>query len=272
MPGLGMHARDATEPPARTVAERVDTLDVSLFDAIDSQTHASERRSLLALQRATARRHPRYAYLEIGSHLGGSLQPHVLDRRCARIFSIDPRPAQQPDDRAPGCRIDYVDNSTQRMLGLLGALAPEGVAKVQCFETDSARMDPAGIGAAPQLAFIDGEHTRGAALADFRFCSSVIAKDGVIAFHDFDYIHPAILEICAALRRTHPQCLALKLDGTLFALFYDPALVRSDAYLGELYARNRTYLRRFRIKAWARRLLPRPVRGALAFLVRPFAK
>jgi len=233
---------------------RVDALDVSLFEAIDSQTHEPERRSLLALQRATARRHGRYAYLEIGSHLGGSIQPHLLDARCARVFSIDPRPGQQPDDRSPGCRIDYVDNSTGRMLGLLKALAPDAVAKIECFESDAARMDPARIGEQPQLVFIDGEHTRGAALSDFRFCSRVVAADGVIAFHDFDYIYPAILEICRALKRTHPRCLPLKLDGTVFALFYDPSLVRADPYLSALLARNRNFLLRFRLRTWTERL------------------
>ena len=34
----------------------------------------------------------RFAYLEIGSHLGGSLQVLIQDERCERIVSIDSRP------------------------------------------------------------------------------------------------------------------------------------------------------------------------------------
>jgi hypothetical protein len=65
----------------RPVSDRIEDLDVGLFDAIPSQTSADTRRSLLAVHRATARRHGEIAYLEIGSHLGGSLQPYLLDPR-----------------------------------------------------------------------------------------------------------------------------------------------------------------------------------------------
>ena len=58
---------------------RVAALDLSLFDAIPSQSSAWDRRSLLACQAAIRQRIGRYVYLEIGSHLGGSLQTHVLD-------------------------------------------------------------------------------------------------------------------------------------------------------------------------------------------------
>src|SRR5262249_19291696 len=108
----------------RPVSERIEDLDIGLFDAIPSQTSADTRRSLLAVHRAPARRHPAIAYLEIGSHLGGSLQPYLLDPRCRAIYSIDPRPAAQKDDRAPGFVAAYGQNSTARMLALLRELAP----------------------------------------------------------------------------------------------------------------------------------------------------
>jgi len=57
----------------------------SLSDALDLSLLAKSLRrlvlaigaSLLAVQRAVARKHGEYTYLEIGSHLGGSLQPHL---------------------------------------------------------------------------------------------------------------------------------------------------------------------------------------------------
>ena len=76
----------------RPITERIDDLDLSVFDLVPSQTSDAEKRSLLAVQRAVARRFGAYNYLEIGSHLGGSLQPHVRDPRCAHIDSIDLRP------------------------------------------------------------------------------------------------------------------------------------------------------------------------------------
>ena len=87
--------------------------DLALFEQIPSQSTDDDKVSLLAVQLATRELRPRYKYLEIGSHIGGSIQPHLLDDRCARIFSIDKRPLRQPDER--GVDYLYPDNSTARM-------------------------------------------------------------------------------------------------------------------------------------------------------------
>lgn len=55
------------------VSARIDRLDITLFDHVFSDTSASDRRALLAAQRAVARAHGEYVYLEIGSHLGGTI-------------------------------------------------------------------------------------------------------------------------------------------------------------------------------------------------------
>lgn len=75
--------------------ERINKLDLSLYNSILSSTSTGCKRSLLAVQRVTAKKHKKYAYLEIGSHLGGTIQPHLVDDRCRRIYSIDPRPKTQ---------------------------------------------------------------------------------------------------------------------------------------------------------------------------------
>src|SRR5256885_15040664 len=74
-------------------------LDTSLFDNVRSQTSERDRISLLALHRACRDAYGRFAYLEIGSHLGGSLQVLVADPRCTSITSIDSRPESAPDVR-----------------------------------------------------------------------------------------------------------------------------------------------------------------------------
>ena len=51
--------------------QRLETLDTSLFDDIDSQTTAEDKRSLLALQRAVRESARTFSYLEIGSYMGG---------------------------------------------------------------------------------------------------------------------------------------------------------------------------------------------------------
>jgi hypothetical protein len=47
-------------------------LDPDLFAAIPTQTSPEDRRSFLILQRAVRRGGP-YSYLEIGSHVGGTI-------------------------------------------------------------------------------------------------------------------------------------------------------------------------------------------------------
>lgn len=164
--------------------ERIENLDTTLFDAISSQTSLGDRRSLLAIQRATAKAYQKYTYLGIGSHLGGSIQPHLVDPRCKKIYSIDPRPYQQPDDRAPGYVATYEDNSTERMLHLLRE-SYGSTEKIMCFELNTCDIDVSNIEESPELIFIDGEHTKSAVLADFDFCSKVADSRATIIFHDF---------------------------------------------------------------------------------------
>jgi hypothetical protein len=240
-------------------SDRVDALDVALFDGIESQTDIPERRSLLALQRAVARGNARYAYLEIGSHLGGSLQTHLLDPRCVRIYSIDPRPGQQADDRDPGFVARYEGNSTSRMMGLLRSLAPAEADKVACFEMRASEVDPRQLSEPPRLAFIDGEHTAAAVAADFDFCLRAMRDGGIVAFHDLDYVYPAVLRICRELRRSRPSVLPLKMEGSVFAIFLDPALADGDDYLTRLRRRHRAIMLRLGIRRFMERLLPQPL-------------
>ena len=69
----------------------ISSLDLELFNKIHSSTTAGDKRSLLAVQNAIRALKRPYTYLEIGSHLGGTIQPHLLDPRCSKIYSIDKR-------------------------------------------------------------------------------------------------------------------------------------------------------------------------------------
>jgi hypothetical protein len=171
--------------------ERLNRLDASLFDAVESQTSVQDRRSLLALHGATADALGAFSYLEIGSHKGGSLQVLVTDERCRKIVSIDPRPEWQPDDRgAEG--FAYSGNSTDEMLELLAAVPGADVTKIETIELGTEAIDPQAL-ERPDLCFVDGEHTAAAALRDGRFCRAVLRGRGVIAFHDFWIVAAAIL-------------------------------------------------------------------------------
>ena len=97
---------------------RVESFDLSLFERIPSQTSPEDKRALLCVQKAIAKNHKSFAYYEIGSHLGGSIQPYLVDPRCTKIYSIDPRPFVGPDDRSEGWLAVYEGNSTQPHAGL----------------------------------------------------------------------------------------------------------------------------------------------------------
>lgn len=235
---------------------RINSLDVTLFDAILSQTSEKERQSLLSVQRATARHHSSFSYLEIGSYMGGSIQPYLLDDRCEAIYSIDPRPSQLADDRSPGQDVQYPENSKERMLHLLQSVEQGAVGKIRCFDSDASLIDTKQIENPPAIAFIDGEHTYQAVMSDYRFCAKVVHSSGTIVFHDFDVIHKAIIQICDGLKHSRKACIPLKLDDNLFAVFFDPKTISHDPYLINLYRRNRNYLRWFKLSETVRRTLP----------------
>jgi hypothetical protein len=200
---------------AEAFSARLGRLDATLFDAIPSESTLRDRRSLLACQRAVRGRWSPYVYLEIGSHLGGSLQPHVLDPACITAHSIDPRPALQPDAR--GSRYGYPGNSTARMLALLTAAGGD-VGRVRCYEQTSAQLDPAAIVPEPHFCFVDGEHTDAAVVADFAFCQRVAAPGGLILFHDAHVIYNALEAIVASLDGAGVAYRACHLPDTLFAI------------------------------------------------------
>jgi hypothetical protein len=196
-----------------TFDQAIAALDLKLFEKIDSQSTEHDKQSMLALQNAVRELRPGYNYLEIGSYLGGSIQPHLLDDRCAHIYSLDKRPLQQPDAR--GFDYTYLNNSTERMLEKLRAVAPEKMEKLTTIDGDSATIDPSRIADKIDLCFIDGEHTDRAVMSDFKFCLKVLAGDGCIAFHDAQITYNGIAD-----------CLEyLKQNGTAFRAYVLPHIV-----------------------------------------------
>ncbi len=206
--------------------DQIDAIDLAVFDRVPSQTTADDRRSLLAVQRAVARHFGEYCYLEIGSHLGGSIQPHLIDPRCRRIYSIDPRPEHQPDDR--GLQGHYPGNSTARMLENLRAIAPDRVERVRMFEHTSTDVDPVCIDDPPHLCFIDGEHTTAAVLADLDLCRRVCHSDGSIVLHDAGVLWMPIGRTLRQLEREGVDATALVLGGSVMAIAFGASPLRSD--------------------------------------------
>lgn len=236
----------------KSYAERIESLDLGLFESIPTQTSADDRRALLLLQNRV-RQFPGYVYLEIGSHLGGSIQPHYVDPACRMIYSIDKRPLIQPDER--GKSYEYVDNSSARMMSnLKEAFGVEGANKIQIFDRDASEVDPSSIMEKPVYCFIDGEHTNSAVMNDFHFCARVCQPDAMIAFHDTHTVYQGILEIKRQLGEQGRKFEGLMLPGSVYVILLDGAIERHGEAL-RVYAQDQqVYFRHARSFLWQTKL------------------
>jgi hypothetical protein len=240
---------------------RIEGLDITLFSQILSQTTDADKRSLLAAQVCTRECMDRYVYLEIGSHLGGSIQPHLLDPKCKKIYSIDKRPAAQPDERGP--TFEYPDNSTERMVSLLAMIDPEGVKKIECIDADTKSISPSRIHDAPNLCLIDGEHTPAAVLADFDFCLKVCAAGATIVFHDAQIVFRGLRSVVSKLKRAGREFSPHALSDAVYVICLDGSLIpaklakfSSQAREDDLWSpRNDLHLLRWRAGSIARKFL-----------------
>ncbi len=195
-------------------------LDLGLFAQITSQSTESDKRSLLAVQssvREIVGAEGKYNYLEIGSYLGGSIQPHLVDKRCERIYSIDKRPKVQPDAR--GFDWTYLNNTTERMLENLREIDADAVAKITTIDGGTDEIGTERIDQPVQLCLIDGEHTDHAMKRDFEFCRKVLdPKGGAIAFHDAQITYNGIYECIEDLKSEGIDFRAYSLPSVVFVV------------------------------------------------------
>ena len=216
-------------------------LDLKLFEKIPSQSTDDDKRSFLAVQLAVRNLRQQYSYLEIGSYLGGSIQPHLLDDRCARIYSIDKRPERQPDARGYDYR--YLNNSTERMLGQLREVAPEAMEKLITIDGDSRSISPNRVECKADLCFIDGEHTDQAVLSDFKFCLDVLNVDGCIAFHDAQITYNGLSNCIQHLEQNGIKFNAYSLPSIVFVIeIGNFPLHREPAIMERLLNNHQSYL------------------------------
>jgi hypothetical protein len=223
------------------VEERIGLLDVSLFSAVPSQTYPEDRKSLLLLQRCV-RQSDHYTYLEIGSHLGGTLQPHLVDARCALIYSIDKRPLEQPDESSGACY--YPGNSTEQMLnGLRSAYPESSIQKIQTFDADARELDPGVFTEKPDLCFIDAEHTDSAVASDFDFCLRVCNPNGIIGFHDANVITGGLARIKRRLTKSRIPFAGFVLPRHVYVILLNEAVERYGSALAEAAHDESRYMR-----------------------------
>ncbi|MBN9221436.1 MAG: hypothetical protein J0I79_26130 [Mesorhizobium sp.] len=169
----------------------IETLDIAVFK-VETHSTLGDRASFLRVQNLVRSILGRYTYLEVGSHVGGSLFPHLIDPACEAALSFDPRPAALPDERAE--LIHYPQNSTARMIAVLSdELPPSAMTKLTTFDSDVSAVSPAAAGPKATLAFIDGVHTNEACFSDFVGVLRFMKADCVVCFHDANLIADAII-------------------------------------------------------------------------------
>lgn len=238
--------------------ERIANLDLRLFEYIESQTTDFDKRSLLACQLAVRDLKGDYTYLEIGSYLGGSLQPYLVDPRCKGIYSIDKRPPLQADER--GMDYKYENNSTQRMLDNLRPIYAPGLDKLTCIDDDGSNIDAERIKPKPQICFIDGEHTDEACFRDFRFCLDVLDQPGVLVFHDAPIVYNGLSRIVKHLRDQRIRFHAYILPETVFVIeINDFAIHKHPVIQGLLLDNHVAYLASLQNNDHFRRFANKPL-------------
>lgn len=222
--------------------QAISALDLRLFEKISSQSSDSDKGSLLAVQAATRELRPSYRYLEIGSYLGGSIQPYLLDDRCARIYSIDKRPDEQPDERK--IEYKYLNNSTERMMENLRGVAADKIDKIVTIDGDTREIERSAVSETVDLCFIDGEHTDVAVMSDFRFCLDRLdPRGGAILFHDAQITYNGIADCIAYLEEQGTPFRAYILPHIVFVIEVgDLPIHRSEKIAERLLNNHEGYL------------------------------
>ena len=192
------------------------TRDPSLFRILTA-FQPGDQASFLAILNLVRDARPGYAYLEVGSDLGGSLQAPLTDPSCAVAYSVDLRVASQPDER--GRSFPFPANTTAAMIENLRPLVGEaGVAKLRTFDCDLAELPAGAVGRPVDVALVDAEHTNRAVFRDALGVLRVMAADAVLMCHDANLVFDGLLNIEAMLRDRGGPVWCGFLPDTLFAV------------------------------------------------------
>lgn len=250
--------------------KRIDDLDPGLFTHVLSQCTGGDKQSLLSLQSAVRDILPAFAYLEIGSYKGGSLQPYVVDPRCSSIISIDPRPYTLADARGTE---RYPENTTSGMLEALAKIPGSSVRKIRTFEAGTDTLNPSALDIRPDFCFIDGEHTDAAALRDARFCLAAAKPDSIIAFHDANLIYSALDAFIQQLQQEGRVFRPYVLPDSVFVIELGSLSLReSPAVRSQLAENYKAYLAGMLANDWYRYAYHLPIYRFLRRIRRLFPR
>jgi len=186
---------------------------------ISSQTSAKDKLFLLnAINTIKSRGITNFKYIEIGSFMGGSLTPFLIENTCSLIVSVDERERQQPDER--GAKFDYsgithetmIDNLTSHGMDVSKLITHDG--SISTYDRGNNKFD---------IAFIDGEHTDIACCRDFAWTYPMMKESSIILFHDSSIVYRALAIILELMHEKKVE----------FQIFKDQMSEISAIFLGE---------------------------------------
>ena len=169
-------------------------VDLSKYFPIPSQTSDEDKVFLLLAIQLLKDQLKSFRYLEIGSFLGGSLAPFLMEDACSSILSIDDRNRNMPDER--GALYDYTGVSNDTMIENIHS---------HKLSTDKLSVFDGSSNEIPlqenkfDFAFIDGEHTDEATFRDFVHVLPLLNNDSIVTFHDSTMIYKAIKMVAILL-------------------------------------------------------------------------
>ena len=201
---------------------------IEKYFPIQSQTSWSDKACLLASMMLMPLYNQSYSYVEIGSYLGGSLTPFLMDPLCNLVLSIDDRGLQLPDER--GAKFDYTGVTNQTMIGNLKK-HEINTDKLQTFDGSVDIFRP--TGQVFDLAFIDGEHTDFGCFRDFLWLLPMMKPDSLVMFHDSTLIYKTLRLIQLYLKKQGISFRFMKKAGSAISIIFFGKL--SDIDTGLFY-------------------------------------
>jgi len=197
-------------------------MNIENYFPISSQSSVEDRAVILKLKEFIKQKYSKYNYVEIGSYLGGSLTPHLIDTCCLKVLSIDDRERQQPDER--GVIYDYAKITNQTMLDKILSVGLT-IEKLETFDGDLKDYlnKSSNKNTKYHIAFIDGEHTNSACFSDFVNLRKLLETDSIVAFHDSHLVFSALKNIKTLLESEGAKFKFIKVlnSDVSFILFGD---------------------------------------------------
>lgn len=182
---------------------------VNKFFPIPTQTSLTDRIVLLKVMNLMGKKKKNYKYLEIGSFLGGSLAPFLIDKNCKKILSIDKRNQVLNDERNE--QWSYKNITQNKMLQTLKNYN-FNLNKIKAYDGDISEFK---IKENFDLTFIDGIHTDKNVFSDFLYALDLMNKNSIILFHDSNVIFKSISLISIFLKKKNYSFKVLKFKDSL---------------------------------------------------------